>query len=391
MQTDVQPIKLKVLLVDDDKDLLEALTALLRRRFQIFTAVGGEAGLRCLADNPEIPVIVSDLRMPGMDGATFLARACEVAPDAVRVLLTGYSELEGAIAAVNEGHIFRFLSKPCPPAHLVAAIEAAAAQHRLITAEHVLLEQTLHGAIRTLTDVLAMTNPVSFGRATRIKPLVAALARELGLKGLWQLEVAALLSQIGYLTLPPDTAEKVYAGAELTVAEEDMLERVPAVTQQLLANIPRMEMVCSILAHTSQPYQTTAPRGEPMEVAVARRGAHLLRVALDYDTLDSRGLSPDAIVAQLRAGSSRYAPDVLDALEVIVGGVAQMVQRIEVKVGGLQVGMVLAEDVRLAGGLLFIARGHEVTDGMLERLRNLRPGSVREPLSVLARRSPPIG
>ncbi len=90
---------------------------------------------------------MSDMRMPGMDGATVLTRARAVQPDTVRVLLTGQADMEDAVAAVNDGNIFRFLIKPCPRPVLVRALTDAVDQHRMITAERVLLERTLRGSV----------------------------------------------------------------------------------------------------------------------------------------------------------------------------------------------------------------------------------------------------
>jgi FixJ family two-component response regulator len=191
-------------------------------------------------------VVVSDMRMPGMDGAAFLAEVRSRWPEVVRMLLTGQSDIESAIAAINKGQIFRFLTKPCPPPALLAAVQAAVAQHELITAERVLLEQTLHGSIKALTDMLALVSPVSFGRATRVKQLVSDIAGHLGLKERWQVEVAAMLSQIGHMTLPAETAERVYYGRALSNDEQRLVARLPGLTESLLGNIPRLETVREI-------------------------------------------------------------------------------------------------------------------------------------------------
>src|SRR5687768_872607 len=103
-----------VLCVDDEPQVLAGLSVSLRRRYEILTATSGAEALAVLARRPDVAVVVSDMRMPGMDGAAFLAKAKEIAPDAVRVLLTGYSEIDAAMNAVNQGQIFRFLTKPCP-------------------------------------------------------------------------------------------------------------------------------------------------------------------------------------------------------------------------------------------------------------------------------------
>ena len=127
--TSATKIRTRVLCVDDEPHVLEGLSLHLRRRYDVDTATSGGAGLDILKADATIAVVLSDMRMPGMDGASFLARAKEVAPDAVRLLLTGQADLDSAIAAVNEGQIFRFLTKPCPPPTLLGAVAAATEQH----------------------------------------------------------------------------------------------------------------------------------------------------------------------------------------------------------------------------------------------------------------------
>src|SRR5262245_61160663 len=202
--------KPRVLCVDDEPNVVEGLALTLRRKFDVATAEDGPSALALLREEPRTAVVISDMRMPGMDGATFLARVRELLPDTVRILLTGQTDLTSAIRAVNDGQLFRFLTKPCPPSNLLAVVEAAVKQHELQCAERILLEQTLHGSIRALTEVLALTNPLAFGRATRIKAHVSELATKLGLKERWQVEVASMLSQLGCITLPTETVEKLY-------------------------------------------------------------------------------------------------------------------------------------------------------------------------------------
>ena len=167
------------------------------------------------------------MRMPVMSGAAFLNQARRISPNAVRLLLTGYSDVDAAIRAVNDGQLFRFLTKPCPPDELLRACAAALGQHRLLVAEHVLLAQTLRGAIKALTDVLALTNPAAFGRGTRLKTGVGLLAQQIGMSDAWEVEIAALLLQLGAVTLPDATAEKLYSGAALSPEEQKMVAGVP--------------------------------------------------------------------------------------------------------------------------------------------------------------------
>ena len=134
-----------ILCVDDEPRVLEGLALALRKDYRVHTASSGEEGLQKLKEVKGIAVVVSDMRMPVMDGATFLKRVMRNHPEITRMLLTGEPGRDAAVQAVNEGQIFRFLTKPCPPEQLKTALEAAVIQHRLITAERVLLEETLIG------------------------------------------------------------------------------------------------------------------------------------------------------------------------------------------------------------------------------------------------------
>src|SRR5207253_2334943 len=147
----------------------------LRKKFDLVIAVGGEEGLAAVAERGPFAVIVSDMCMPGLNGVQFLTRVREVAPDSVRMLLTGHADVPSTIGAINEGNIFRFLTKPCTPEAFGKALEAGVEQYRLITAEKDLLEQTLRGSIKVLTELLALANPLAFGKASRVQRLVRRL------------------------------------------------------------------------------------------------------------------------------------------------------------------------------------------------------------------------
>ncbi|HZU85804.1 MAG TPA: response regulator, partial [Polyangiaceae bacterium] len=107
------PARPRILCVDDEPSVLDALSASLRRDHDVVAIAGASAALEALTRDPTIAVILSDLRMPGMDGATFLGKARAIAPDAARLLLVAQGELDLALAAMNEGRIFRFVIKPC--------------------------------------------------------------------------------------------------------------------------------------------------------------------------------------------------------------------------------------------------------------------------------------
>ncbi|MFH1810620.1 MAG: HD domain-containing phosphohydrolase [Pseudomonadota bacterium] len=362
-----------ILCVDDEPELLAGLGLHLRRHYTLSTATSGAQGLQLLTEQGPYAVVMSDMRMPGMNGAEFLAAVRQRAPETVRMLLTGHADMESAISAVNEGQIFRFLTKPCPPASVLAAFEAAHRQYQLVTAEKVLLEQTLHGSIQALSAVLALSNPVVFGRASRIKKSAAALVRALGLADAWQIEVAAMLSPLGTIILPAETLEKHLAGQPLTVDEQAMVERMPAVVEDLLAHIPRLEEVRAILADLS------LARAGKLEVC---EGAAVLAIAADFDDLESRGQSAPRALDALQERARFYRPELL-ARFVQVQRAAQAGKVRQIEVSGLKVGQVLAQEVRSTGGVLLVARGFEITPGVVERLKNFRGGSIAQPLHVI--------
>jgi response regulator RpfG family c-di-GMP phosphodiesterase len=378
--------RLKLLCVDDEPHILEGLSLHLRRRYTVITAGSGALGLQALrADSGAAAgtaIVISDMRMPAMDGATFLSQARRIAPDAVRILLTGESDLDSAIAAINQGQIFRFLTKPCPPSALLNTVDDAATQHRLITAERVLLEQTLRGSIQALTDVLALTNPVLFGRAMRVKQHVTDLATHLEIPDRWQVEVAAMLCQLGGVALPTEALERMRFGQPLSEDEEKMVARLPALTEQLLANIPRLDVVRGVLAAYSRPPLRLDSGPCDAQPDIIERGAQLLRVAADFDILEAQGHSPARALNLLRARLGCYAADVLEALEAVRGVEVESEDVREVPLSTLKVGMVLAEDVKTDSGILLVARGYQVTAGFVERALNLR-GSLKRSVRVI--------
>lgn len=377
----------KVLCVDDDPRVLAGLELHLRRQFAVTTAVGGAAGLDALKRTPDVAVIVSDLRMPGMDGAQFLSAARTLVPDACRVLLTGYADIDTAVTAVNDAQVFRFLMKPCPPATLLSAIAAAVQQHHLITAERTLLEQTLNGCLKTMTDILALASPRAFGRSLRIKTHALELADALGLAGRWQLETAAIFSQLGLIALPLETVERLHRGQDLSEDEVGSVRRLPTVTEQWLANIPRLESVRAILAAAAQPYRAVEPGALDAQAVMIRRNAHALRLAIDFDALEARGNSPEQAISILRSRTGTYDETALNALTELKDASRSREEIRELPLAELRVGMVLADNIYLVSGPMLVANGYEVTERFVERTRNFTQGMVREPVRVIVRRA----
>ncbi|MEA2639519.1 MAG: hypothetical protein QOF51_913 [Chloroflexota bacterium] len=378
-----------ILMVDDEPNLLAGLTRILGRHFKVTTAVGGPAGLEAIERAGPFEVVVSDMRMPGMDGATFLGHVRRMTPDTTRMLLTGQTDIQSAIAAVNEGQIFRFLSKPCDSTVLVKSLEAAAEQYRLVTSERVLLEQTLLGSIKALTEVMALADPLAFGRATRAQQYVSQLADGLESKDRWQLDVAAMLSQIACITLPRETQAKVYYGRALTDGEQVLVDRLPAVASKLLANIPRLEPVRQILTYREKRFDGSGQPRDSVRGEQIPWGARVLKIVLDFDVLQSQGLSAQVAMDALRGRLGWYDREILETFAALRGATARSNEVREISIREVSSGMVFVDDVKTTSGTLLIARGHEISPELLERIRNLsRNTEIAEPVLVEIKRPP---
>src|SRR5688572_9201926 len=144
----------KLLFVDDDASLLRALDRSLRFDYDLRLAESGKIALDMLRDDNSTSVIVTDMEMPVMDGLEFIEQARHIAPYSVYIMLTGNQDFDTAIAAVNDGSVFRFLSKPCPITAIKRAVDAALKQRELLFSERELLERTCVGAVDLLTDVI---------------------------------------------------------------------------------------------------------------------------------------------------------------------------------------------------------------------------------------------
>lgn len=377
------PARPHLLCVDDEPAVLEGLELRLRKQFELTLCTSGEEALQTLQVRGPFAIVMSDMRMPGMDGATLLGRIRTLSPDTVRLLLTGFADMDAAAAAVNEGQVFRFLVKPCGPETLQRALDAALEQHRLLTLERDLLERTLRGAVQALCEVLSMSDPEGFGRATRIRDLAGAIALRGGVQPLWPLEVAAMLAPMGEVAVPPDVLRRARRRESLNAEERAMVARIPATTDRLLATIPRLEEVREILQLALRDTGgEIAPSGtEALQHLL--RSARALRLATDFDDLESDGTDAGVAVAELRQHKGRYEEAMLAALADIKGCASGGPVVRHVSLLQLRAGMVLGEDLMTTGGQRLMARGAQISETLIERLRNLRAGVLREPIRVL--------
>jgi CheY-like chemotaxis protein len=371
-----------VLFVDDEPHLLEGITRALRNRFDVHTATSGDEGLRVLEAGGPFAVVVSDMRMPGMDGVQFLAKARDLCPDTVRIILSGQADMAATIAAVNEGNIFRFLSKPCDAQVLRAAVGTGVEQYRLVIGERVLLEQTLSGAVDMLVEILGAVNPAASARARRLQRYVIALSVALGLRTRWQWPLAALVSQIGCVSLSKDTLSKVEADEPLSEEEQSLYDSHPQVAGQMLAAIPRLEEVALIVAGQNESLVSLEAPANALQWNVCTAGRILLRAATEFDRQVLRGISPLVMLATLKAAGTGLSDAVIAAMaDMAVSGRSHVMRR--VRLLDLSAGMVLDEALVTKSGACLVPAGQEVTQNLLLRLRSIAPNvQLQEPFRV---------
>ncbi len=374
----------KILLVDDDSNILAAYRRHLYKKYEVAVAESGAEGLAVLKEQGPFAVVVSDFRMPGMNGIQFLAAARKLSPDTVRVMLTGQADMQAAIDAINEGSLFRFLTKPCSPGDFIKALKAAVEQHELIISERELLERTLKGSIKLLMDILSLVSPAAFSHSSRVRNMAKRLALRLGMEKFWEVELAATLSQIGCITVPGEILEKRYRGEEISLDEKNMFLQHPQAGKRLLANIPRLEGIAEAIAYQEKRYDGTGPPGDRVKGRDIPMVARILKVVLDYDALVASGKTPAASIAALRSQEHFYDPDVMAALDAEIISVREGYIARSIGIRDICPGMVLADDAKDIAGVVLIPRGHEIDDVLKDRLLNYSKfRSVVEPVKIM--------
>jgi hypothetical protein len=300
---------------------------------------------------------------------SFLIATQSLIPDASRIMLTGAAELDMAIDAVNRGKIFRFLIKPCPSDMFINAVKAGIRQYQLLVSERELLSKTLNGSVKIMIDILGALNPELFSQATRTRDRARRLAMAIHLEQVWEVELAALLCQIGVVTLPQEVLLKAKSGQSLSEKENRMLAAVPKTGSQLVKNIPRLQNVAVAIENQNSPFggRPGSLSGESIPAA-----ARILKIVLDYERLSSKGEDPRQVFEEMAAETNQYD---LFILEVFRQEVLQLDQlkikkdpytvpknKKVVRIEDLQTGMVLVNDIVDCHGRLVIAKGTTITE-----------------------------
>ena len=374
----------KILFVDDDISILSACKRLLSSQYEVITVESGKQGIIALKENGPIAVVVSDFRMPQMNGVQFLSSARQISPDTVRILLTGQADIQATIGAVNEGNIFRFLTKPCENPKLIKALNSAIEQYQLVIAERELLDRTLKGSVKLLSDILSMVSPIAFSCSSRISSMVKRLAVKLNMENIWEVELAAMLSQIGCVTIPGETLEKRNRGEILSENEKIMFKEHPQIGKNLLANIPRLEGIAQAVAYQDKQFDgggTPVDNKKGTDIPLISR---ILKVVLDLDVMLTKGITKLQALKEMRTRSQWYDSEVFAALETEIINIKEGYVLRKIMLKDIQPGMILADDIKTSKGVLLIQKGHEITNVIRTRLLNINNvDSIVEPIMIV--------
>ncbi|MCB0334692.1 MAG: response regulator [Bdellovibrionales bacterium] len=398
----------KILFVDDNPNILSSLRRQLGRNFNLETADSGKAALDVLKSSGPFAVVISDQKMPAMDGIEFLKRVTEFNPDIVRVMLTGNADQTTAIAAVNEGQVFQFLTKPYAPEDLEQTLRASLENYRLRASEKQLLNDTLNGVTTILGDLLSVLDPEIHARQQTIKEDMKKMLRQLNVRDAWEFELTANLASIGFVTLPEEIKAKVKNRETLSESEQKVYAIHPVVGYELLAKIPRMGNVAKGVLYQDKNFDGSgAPldnvKGEDIPLT-----ARLLHVLKDLQGLEAEGVDRIEALNTLREIEGAYDPELLELIGAITdyrsfpqakedtqasgpaNATAQekpkFTKPVSIGVSDLRIGHIVVKEVKAENGVLILKPGNVITDVNLQRIQNYhRYSGIIEPIVVVTR------
>lgn len=355
----------KILCVDDEEAILRGFKLNLRNSFELHFASDGREGLDVFKREGGFAVVLSDMRMPQMSGSEMLQEIKKIDSEVVTVLLTGHTDFESAMSAVNDGNVFRMLSKPCPPTILNKTLKDALEQYNLVVSKRLLLDQTLRGAVDALAQSLSISQPLFFGRAQRVRRLANEIAELTQLKDSWRVGIAAIFSQLPYLSIPQQFVDTVYHKKELNQELKALVLDLPKETQKILELIPGLEDIKKILQRID-----IQPKFEVDDGSGIRTIASILRLCLDYDFYKEQGHLDSRIIETFRLRTDNYDPKVVEALAEFLLVESGSFSIVEISTQDLTEGMRLEEDLLLEESMLIASAGADVDRSLLKIIRN---------------------
>lgn len=377
--------KSKVLIVDDAPEHIQVLMETLKDEYTIVAAINGEKALELAASEPVPDIILLDIMMPGMDGYEVCSRLkAQAKTSKIPVIfVTAMDQVENETAGFAIGAV-DYVTKPISPpivrARVKTHLSLRHAQQRLQD----LLKKTLGGSVRVLVDILSLANPAAFSRSSQLRQLVKEMSINLGLNDIWKLELAAMLSQIGCVTLPAETLNKLYAGEDLTEEEREQYAGYAARGAELIAHIPHLESVAGMIARIQEPLgweYTIEPRKRDAVII----GGQLLQITTDYIQHVNSGMSPESVIQQMNNGEEKYDLVLVNTLERVLGIKAQELSEKTVTVKDIFSGMILNQDVYSEDGTLLAVNGTELAPATVKIIQHHSESEgIKGPIRVFA-------
>jgi response regulator RpfG family c-di-GMP phosphodiesterase len=414
MNTTTPPAR--ILCVDDEPSILSSLKRIFRPHgITVLTAGSGQEGLALLAQEP-VDLVISDMRMPQMDGAQFLEQVFAHWPETKRILLTGYADASATIAAVNQGKIWSYISKPWNDGELVMAVQQALAHSRLAKENAALVELTqrqneelrqlnagleekvtertaelrqmfgmldkAHGelkkgfmtTVKVLSSLFELRGGRLAGHSRRVADTARQLAHGLGIEegAAQDVLLAALLHDIGKIGLPDHLMEKAFN--TMPASERTQMMTHPQRGEMVLMAVEQLKKAAQFVRHHHECYDGNGYPDHLAGLAIPM-GARILAVANDFDalqmgTLVSRALKPsEARAFILENRGKRYDPTVVDVfMSQVADQIPEEVKELPMRPGTLRPGMTLTRDLIHPDGYLLLARGQVVDQTVIEQL-----------------------
>jgi len=371
----------KILMIDDDRDILASYQVNFRKDFIIRIAENASQAVEILKSEDDIGVIVSDYKMPNIDGVTLLKMLKQLYPDTVRIMITGYADLKTAVNAVNEGSIYRFLTKPIPPNELKTILQDALVHYNLKKNEKDLLNNTLKGTLKLLIDLVSLSIPQTLNLGTRSRTIARRIAQKLEIEDIWELEIASLLSNIGMLLLPHEIIEKKSQMIELSYSELQIYNTFPEIGAKLLKNIPRFEKIADAILYQNESYGSRNDAHKKNEnIPVNSR---IIRIANDYTYHLDNNCTPLEAYDKMLENYYLYDSNLLKILLSEVVGVDNSRRIRQLKLSELKSGMVTAKDIKDESDTILLTKDKEISEPILIRLNQIaKVRNIVEPVLV---------
>tara|TARA_Y100001934_G_scaffold41218_1_gene49328 strand:+ start:1637 stop:2872 length:1236 start_codon:yes stop_codon:yes gene_type:complete len=375
-----------VLIVGDEERLLDGLRRQLRGKFEIVTAVGGERALEILENQSEIAVIVSDMHMPGMTGIEVLEAFIKKSPATARIILTESADQDCAIEAINKSHVFGFLKKPCSTDILIESIENGLAHHRFLVREKKLMETTLAGSIKLLSDVVSLMDPAATFGSRKIGRWAHVLSPHLKRVKRWELDFAVMLAPLGRISIPLDSLLRHNKSESLSEKEQAMIENVPKVGNRLLNNIPSMATVSKAVLYQDKNFDGSGfpdDKTHGAEIPVIARVLRILKslaeisgdselAATHLDELlrHREWFDPELLLLarQYLIAPETATPESKDPKQEEVHTPRQSTM---VRTSTLHEGQRLAADLINTDGTLILSEGTKLSQTQVEKIRSM--------------------